>query len=207
MSGAPLSPDPASRRFSAVAILLHWAIAALIVTNVLVAWRFQGLKGLAQFELIQLHKSIGISVLVLSLLRLAWRLLHRPPPYPPTMAPWEKAAASTVHWAFYGFMILMPLTGWLMVSASPFNLPTLLWGAIPLPHIEPVHALPMGERRVLTERFEGAHEMLAWTAYLLIAVHVAAAIKHQFFNKDGVLWRMAPLPGLKARSAASEESS
>lgn len=206
MTDPDTPPTTEGRRYAAVAIALHWTIALLIVANIVLAWDFTGMReGLGQFRLIQWHKSIGITVLVLSVLRLGWRLTHRPPPYPPQMRPWEKASASAVHWGLYGFMVLMPLSGWLMVSASPRNLPTLLFRTIPWPHIGLIHGLPLDQRKELTVLFENTHEALAWIAYALVALHVAAALKHQFVGRDDVLWRMAPLRALRARPPSQED--
>jgi cytochrome b561 len=206
MTEAPALADPNRLRFSPVAIALHWTIAALIVTNIVLAWRFDALKeGLAWFRLIQLHKSIGVTVLLLSVLRLLWRLVHPPPAYPAQMRRWEKAAASAVHWGFYGIMLGLPLTGWAMVSASPTNLPTLLFRKVRWPHIGFIHALPLAERKPLTETLAFTHEQLANLAYALIVLHVAAALRHQFFTRDRVLWRMLPLPAFRPRDLGPQE--
>lgn len=196
MAEAPVRPS----RYSSIAIVLHWVIAALILTNLYLGIRFQGLKGLALFNLIQLHKSVGLTVLALSVLRLAWRLVHRPPPYPETMKGWEKAAAHTVHFGFYAIMIGMPLTGWIMVSASPTNIPTLLYKHIPWPHIAAVHNLPIETRKSVQGAADLAHLTLAWTTGALLVLHVGAALKHQFWTRDGVLFRMAPFLRLSRAS-------
>lgn len=206
MATAPVTADPARLRFSSVAIALHWAIALLIFTNIVLAWKFGALKeGLAWFRLIQLHKSIGITVLLLSSARLLWRIVHPPPAYPAQMKRWEKAAASAVHWGFYGIMLGLPLTGWAMVSASPTNLKTLLFHKVPWPHIGFIHALPLSERKPLTDVLEGLHGQLANLAYVLIVLHVAAALRHQFFTRDRVLWRMLPLPAFRPRQLDAQE--
>ena len=82
------------------------------------------------FAVTQLHKSIGITILLLSLIRLGWRLTNPPPPEPPTLAPWERMLSQVVHWGFYFVMIAMPLTGWLMVSASKTAIPTVLFWTV-----------------------------------------------------------------------------
>lgn len=187
----PIAPA-ASERYSTPAIVLHWAIALLVLANIYFGWRMEQVRGLEKFELFQLHKSVGLTVLILSLARLAWRLLHPPPPYPPTMKPWEKLAASSVHWSFYALMIGLPLLGWIVVSASPTNLPTLLYKVLPWPHIGPIHGLPMEQRTSLAETFTGIHVVLAWSMLALLVIHVGAAVKHQFIERDGVLYRMAP---------------
>src|SRR3954464_7035973 len=117
-----------AQRYSSVAIVLHWTIAALIILQLTLSYRMQG-RSPEAFAVVQFHKSIGITVLLLSLVRLAWRLIHPPPPEPATLVGWEKTLSAVVHWAFYVVMIGMPLTGWVMVSASRIELPTLLYGA------------------------------------------------------------------------------
>jgi len=195
----------ARTRYSAVAILFHWAIAALIVLNIWIGWRMGALKGLAQFDLFQLHKSIGVTVLLLSVLRLGWRLLHPAPAWPVSMAPLERRAAGTVHWLLYAIMIALPLTGWVIVSASLYNLPTMLFKTVPWPHLSLVHDLPMAARKTIGDRFVVVHEWLAWSLLASAALHVAAAFKHHFWNRDDVMMRM--IPHLRRRgSPVSPES-
>ena len=199
-----LDPAGAERRYSTMAIVLHWTIAALIVGNIVLGLESGALKGLARFQLLQWHKSFGITVLILTLARLATRLVHRPPPHQVHMAAWERAAATAAHWGFYVLMVGIPLTGWIMVSASPLNIPTLLYKTIPWPYIGPVHALPMAARKGLDDSMGEVHEYLAWAAVALLTLHVGAALRHQFWIRDNVLWRMAPIPGLKRRGLTLE---
>ena len=117
----------ADHGYAPVAILLHWLIAALIVLQIVLAGRMEGKLTPESFAVTQLHKSIGISILLLSLARLAWRLLNPPPPMPESLAPWERRLAKLTHAGFYGVMIAMPLTGWIMVSTSRLAIPTLLF--------------------------------------------------------------------------------
>ena len=121
------------------------------------------------------------------------------------MPPWEKAAASVVHWGFYLVMIGLPITGWIIVSASPTNIPTVLYKTIPWPHIGLVHDLPMALRKQLEAKVGETHELLAWGAAALLVLHVGAALRHQLFSRDEVLWRMAPIPLLKARRPPVQE--
>ncbi|WP_174279018.1 cytochrome b [Sphingomonas bacterium] len=188
------------RRYSLGAIGFHWLIAALIIYNIYLGLRMDRITGMDRFTLFQLHKSIGITVLALSVLRLGWRLAHRPPAYPSTMKRWERAAATTTHWTFYGLMLVMPLTGWVIVSASPLNLPTLLYKLIPLPHLGIVHDQAMPVRMAIGDKVATTHMLLAYLFGALILLHVAAALKHQFVQRDGVLWRI--VPGRPARIAA-----
>ena len=179
-------------RYSTVAIVLHWLIAAAIIFQVILAWRMDG-RTPQGFALIQLHKSVGISILLLSLARLAWRLTHRPPPLPAGMATLERWLARVAHIGLYVIMIGMPITGWIMVSTSRIQVPTLLFGAIPWPHF-PGLAHLVGPAKTAWNSFgQTGHEVLAWGAYVLIALHVAGALKHQLFSRDEpVLAHMAP---------------
>jgi cytochrome b561 len=192
----------AHNRYSAVAITLHWAIAALILFNLYLALQFDGLRGLAKFNMFQLHKSVGLTVLLLSLARLAWRLTHRPPPLPAEMPRWEKFGAQAAHWLLYGLMIGIPLTGWVVVSASPTNLPTVIFKTVPWPHLGFIHDLAMPVRRSLEDQVEQVHMLLGYSMACLIVLHVAAALKHQFWNRDGVLGHM--LPFARPKSAPTE---
>lgn len=180
-------------RYSAVAIVLHWLIAAAIVFQVIIAWRMGGGRTPEGFALVQLHKSIGITVLLLSLARLAWRLTHRPPPLPAGMASWEKALAKVAHVGLYVIMIGLPITGWIMVSASRIQVPTLLYGVVPWPHVPGLAHLAEPTKSAWHGFGETGHEVLAWGAYILVALHVAGALKHQLLSKDEpVLAHMAP---------------
>ena len=186
-------PAQAHTRYSAVAIVLHWLIAAAIVFQVIIAWRMGGGRTPEGFALVQLHKSIGITVLLLSLVRLAWRLTHRPPPLPAGMATWEKVLAKVAHIGLYVIMIGLPITGWIMVSASRIQVPTLLYGVIPWPHVPGLAHLAEPAKSAWHGFGETGHEVLAWGAYVLVALHVAGALKHQLFSKDEpVLAHMVP---------------
>ncbi|MBU3077795.1 YceI family protein [Sphingomonas quercus] len=182
-------------RYSSVAIALHWLIAALLLFEIGLGWRMDGPRGPETYAVYQLHKSIGITVLMLTLLRLAWRLTRRPPPFPPTLHPWERGLAHTVHVLFYVLLIGMPLTGWLLVSASRTAIPTVLYGLWPWPHVPAVATLDA----VSKARVEGAagfgHHALAWLAYALVALHVLGALKHQFVDRGGDMARMVPIFG------------
>jgi cytochrome b561 len=190
-------------RYNTGAIILHWLIAVLLITNIGVAWYFNTLHGDAKIEPVQLHKSIGITVLVLSLGRLAWRLAVPPPELPSTMAPWEKWLSRTVHVLFYVVMIGMPLTGWIFSSASPLIkvFPIVLFHAIPWPAIQPITDLPAAQMKAVNHLFVAAHGLLAKLAYVLIVLHVSGALKHMVVDRDDTAGRMIPF--LRRREAVA----
>jgi cytochrome b561/polyisoprenoid-binding protein YceI len=192
MNPPPASQGVTAERYSAVAILLHWLIAAAILLQVVLAWRMAGHNTPEGFALMQLHKSVGITILALSLARLGWRLA-KPAPHATGLAPWEARLSGAVHAGFYLVMIGMPLTGWLAVSASPINIPTLLYGRIPFPHLPGVAELPAHLKAAAHTAGAGSHAALAWLLYGLFALHVAGALKHQLLGaNEPVLARMAP---------------
>lgn len=184
----------AQRRYSSVAILLHWTIALLIIGNIGVAWYFNTLPGPAKIEPVQLHKSIGITVLCLSVFRLAWRLAAPAPKLPDYVTGWERWLAQAVHVGFYVVMLGSPLTGWALTSASPLIhvFPIVLFHVVPWPAIGPLTSLPHDQMKQVHGAFTAAHGLLAKLAYGLIVLHVGGALKHQFISRDDVLARMVP---------------
>jgi len=185
-----------SQRYTGVAIALHWILAALLVGMVFYAWNMEELKetlfaggdvtiGEVQFAY-NMHKTVGLLILALSLGRLAWRLTHPAPALPEGMAGWERLAATATHWAFYAVMIGLPLGGLVAASAAEpptllFNNPDLVLPKLPVPQTE-------GFQNV-TGSVHGAG---GWVIFGLLGLHVAAALKHQFINKDGLIGRMIP---------------
>jgi cytochrome b561 len=145
-------------------------------------------------EPIQLHKSIGITVLILSTLRLTWRLAAPAPPLPSYVRGWEKWLAQTVHVLFYVVMLGLPLTGWAFSSASPEIqvYPIVLFHLVPWPAIAPLTSLPHDQMKAAHGLFLAGHQLLAKLAYGLIVLHVAGALKHQFISNDDVVARMIP---------------
>jgi len=143
-----------------------------------------------KFDLYQLHKSFGVTILLLTVLRLAWRLGHKPPPLPAAMAGWEKFAARATHVAFYALLVITPLAGWAMVSVSPTDIPTKIFGVISLPHMPFFEGV--SDRAAVEDVIKEVHEYLAFTILGLLALHVGAALKHHFVNKDQVMSGMAP---------------
>lgn len=192
MTAVRFAPGRGRSRYAVVAIILHWLIALAIVAQVSIAWRMDG-KTPEGFALVQLHKSIGVSILVLSIIRLGWRLTNPAPPEPPGLATWERVLSQVVHWAFYAIMIGMPLTGWLMVSTSPTSIPTVLFWTVPWPPIPGTESLAPAARTLANAVGKNGHGLLALGLYGLFVLHVGGALKHQFFERDTpILSRMAP---------------
>lgn len=182
-------------RYGLVAIALHWAIAAAIIGLLAlgtVMVRMTPGSGL-QFELYQLHKSIGITVLALSLFRLGWRLTHPVPPLPATLKLWEAKLARFTHWAFYVLMLALPFSGWMMVSASAWNLPTIIFGLFRLPHLPVLSTL--SDKKPVEEALKDVHEWMAIAVFALLLLHVAGALKHHLLLRDDTLIRMLPWRG------------
>lgn len=178
-----------NERYSAGAIALHWTIALALAFQL--ALGFAMPKGAGGFEYYQLHKSVGISILLLSLARLAWRLKERPPPA--VEGGWQGALAKTVHALLYAFMIGAPLTGWALVSTAPVEVPTILFRTVPWPHLP----LPDAINPAVME----VHEALAWLGLALIALHIVGALRHQVVKRDGLLGRMGPAGSVLAAGA------
>lgn len=192
---------PSWRRYHGVAIALHWLIAAAIVVNLLAGWWMHeaideaGTQALAA-QVFQWHKSLGLTILLLSLLRLCWRLAR--PPLPATEGrPWERRVAALTHWAFYGLMLGLPLSGWLYVSTQwrhddAFSIPTLYWGLFEVPHLLGLAGAPDALRAAASERLLDIHDLLASGTALLLALHVGAALKHHWLDRDHTLQQMSP---------------
>lgn len=174
----------ASSRYTGIAIALHWAMAALLVFMIWLGWNMD--ENEARY---QLHKSIGITILFLALARLAWRFANPPPPLPEGMSALEKTASHAVHIAFYALMIGIPLGGWFMVSVSPFQVSTVLYGVLSWPHLPFTEGLISED---LYEIVEFMHGKGAWAIVGLLALHVAGAVKHEFGPEEGVFKRMIP---------------
>lgn len=180
MAGATATADQAAARYSSGAIVLHWVIALALAFQL--ALGFAMPNGPSGFALVQLHKSVGIAILVLTLVRVAWRFTHTSPPA--VEGGLGGLLAKAVHVLLYVFMLGGPLTGWALVSTSKIVVPTMVFGVLPWPHLP----LPGG----IHEAMEEAHELIAWIGIALFLLHVAGALRHQFMLKDGLMRRMAP---------------
>ncbi len=168
--------------YGLVAIILHWIMALLLVGLLIFGLYMVQLP--VSFEKLKLygwHKEYGILALMLVIVRLCWRIINKTPRL--SIPLWEIIAARTVHWAFYGFMLAMPITGWVITSAA--GLPVSFFGLFVLPDL-------ISPNPNLIELFEEIHEWLGYGLIATLGLHTAAALKHHFINKDDILRRMLP---------------
>lgn len=174
-------------RYHASAITLHWvmALAFFLMLASGLAMVNAPLPQALKFQMFQWHKSLGVLLLLAFFLRLAIRLWKPAPMLPDSMPAYEKKAAKLGHWAFYGWMLLLPLTGWLMVSSSPYGLPTIVFGWFEWPHVPGVAG-----NTALSEGVKELHEWLAISFMVLIALHISAVVKHAVKDGENLLPRM-----------------
>ena len=170
------------KRYGLIAKLFHWVMALLIVTLVAVGLYMANLPvSMLKLKFYGLHKEFGLLVLMLVMLRIVWRIVNITPLLPSLMPGWQKLAAAFVHWAFYGLMFAMPLSGWAMTSAA--GLPPSFFGLFILPGL----VSPDPEKMHL---FQTIHQYLAYCLMAAFFAHVGAALQHHFINKDDTLRRM-----------------
>ncbi len=184
-----MSESTARARYTSVAIILHWVIFIMLFMVVKVGWDMGELKDAEKLAAVQLHKNLGMSIFLLSVLRLVWRMMNPPPPLPSTMSERDKKISDFVHKTFYFLIIFIPILGFLIIGTSSYNFPTHFWGLFEVPR------LPLGGyefSKPLHEAAEFAHSKLVWVGIILMVLHAGAALKHQFIDKDGVLGRMLP---------------
>jgi cytochrome b561 len=171
-------------RWGAVAQFFHWLIVALIIVQVTLASIADDLPlGMKKLAMLARHKSVGITILGLVALRLLWRWANPTPTLPSTLKPYERVLANITHVGLYILLFALPLSGWMMSSARGF--PVSWFGFIQLPDLVP-------KNKALYDTFLTTHVSLVWTLYVIVALHVLAALKHHFMLKDDVLRRMLP---------------
>lgn len=172
-------------RYGAVAQFLHWLIVALIITQFILASKADDLPlGPAKIGVLAQHKSFGMTIFMLAVLRLLWRLANPVPRLPSTTPHWQRIAAHLSHLALYGLILITPLFGWMMSSAR--NFPVSWFGMFTFPDL-------VQPDRARYEFFHDVHETLAISLLVIAALHVAAALKHHFIDRDDVLRRMLPV--------------
>jgi cytochrome b561 len=176
---------PLKQRYSATAIGFHWLIALMIVAGFYLGWIMTDIPGFTPTKLkyFSWHKWIGVTVFALAVIRLAWRLTHRAPEMPQGMAPLQKLAAEVAHVFLYVLMLVIPISGYLYSSAAGIQVVYL--GIVPLPTL-------IGPDAALKVMLRIVHIWLNYTLLALVIVHVLAALKHHFVDRDGLLARMIP---------------
>ncbi len=171
-------------RYPAALMALHWIMAAFILATIPIGYVMGDMEpGPGQDRMYHLHRSIGVTVLALAIVRLVLRRRLGAPPPEPTLEPWQKVASKAVHHTLYVLFFVVPIVGW--AGTSAFGAPIVVWGLFELPPILP-------RNRALADLLLGAHGLLATLLAALVIVHVAAALYHAFVRGDGVLARMLP---------------
>lgn len=178
-----------SSQYSRVAVILHWLLALFIAANFIIAWVADDFPKAERMQMMGIHKAIGLTVLALTVIRIIWRLMHKPPPLSSALAAWEVALARVTHFLFYVLLLAIPLTGWGM--ASGHGQPISWFGLFNVP------ALPVGSSKAVGGVFHESHELLGIVMLVLLGLHVLGALKHQFLDHDDTMARM--LPHLRGR--------
>jgi cytochrome b561 len=170
--------------YTRTAIALHWLIALCVAGLLAAGFYMTGLKiSPVKLQIYMLHKSLGLSVLALMLVRIVWRLTHTPPALPTFVPRWQRTVSAITHALLYVLLLAMPISGWLMNSASGF--PTKLFSVLPLPQL-------IARDADTFVRWQTVHAYLAYCLLALVALHIIAALKHALIDRDGILRRMWP---------------
>lgn len=170
--------------YGIIAQALHWLVAVLVLAQIGIGLYAANLPvSLARLQWLSRHKSLGLAILALVLLRLGWRALNPPPELPGSMPHWERRAALATHRLFYLLLVLAPLAGWLYASAA--GLSVNWFDLFQVPDL-------VSKDRQLAELFKALHIGLVALLALLVAVHVGAALRHGLLLRDGVMHRMLP---------------
>ena len=173
----------AGSRYTKVAIWIHWLIGLAVIANIGLAMLTEGLPRETQRAAMDVHKALGITVLALTVVRILWRLGHKPPPLPASTPAWQKLLSRIVHFLFYALLILLPLSGWVWMSAA--DRPIDFFGLATIPTI-------VAPNEGLADVMHDRHEVLGLAMLGLAVVHIVAALKHQFFDRNGLIGRMNP---------------
>ncbi len=184
MQVAMTTPTTTEPKYGNTAIFFHWLLAVLIIGT----WCFGAYMHDLPFSPMRVkqfnwHKWAGITILGLSALRLLWRLRHRAPALPSHMSPWQQSVSRITHIALYGLFFATPLAGWAYSSAAGFQV--VLFGVLPLPDWVPIS-------KDLAETLKGLHKVCSFSLAAFVVLHIAAALKHQFIDRDTLMRRMTP---------------
>ena len=172
--------------YSKTAVTIHWLTAAALSLAIALGWRMRDAGGAERESVLAVHMSIGISILLLTVLRMGWRIRHRPPPMTAS-APWERWVAQIAHGLFYVFLFVIPLLGWLNVSSSSAAQTNRLFGLVPWPNIPGVARLSG-----VGTAAETAHRVLAYSLCVLLFFHIAGAVKHHLSSPGNGFSRILP---------------
>ena len=176
--------DQASQRYTWTAISLHWLIAILIFIAFPLGLYMHDLPlSPYKLKLYSWHKWVGVTVLMLVILRVFWRTTHTPPTLPDSLPQWQKLASQIIHFLLYVLIIVVPISGWLMSSAK--GVQTVWFGVLPIPDL-------LDKDKNLGNLLLVVHKSLNYGLLALVAIHTLAAIKHHFIDKDNILRRMLP---------------
>lgn len=173
-------------RYSLGAIILHWLIAFAIIANWIIAQIAEDLPKAEEQALMGTHVALGMTVLILTVLRIIWRIMHKPPPPNPDHARWERVLAHVVHKLLYVLMLGLPLSGYFMVQTGTGGMAIDMFGLFDFPATE------MAKNHDTHETLEGVHELFANAMLGLFVLHVVGAWKHQLLDRDGTVLRMLP---------------
>ncbi len=200
---APLSattlsgPDaalPRSARYTRLAMVFHWLVALGIACNFLIVWTVSSLPESAERPMINLHKSIGLTVLGLAIMRVLWRYANPPPAMPADYKVWERWLAHATHYSLYGLIFLMPVTGWIHDSAwkGAAGNSLFLYGIVPWFRLGFIKDQDPATKEQIHSIFAQIHGVLGWVLLALVVLHVAGALKHQWLDRRPELQRMLP---------------
>ncbi|MEK7811250.1 MAG: cytochrome b [Pseudomonadota bacterium] len=171
-------------RYTNTAISLHWLIALLLFISIPLGVYMHDLPlSPYKLQLYSYHKWIGVTIFMLAVFRLYWRISHRPPALPENTPQWAVVASEIVHYLLYILILIIPLSGWLMSSAKGFQ--TVWFGLLPLPDL-------LGKDKFMGDLLQGVHQFLNIALAVVFAAHVGAALKHHFLERDDILSRMLP---------------
>ena len=173
----------AGPRYTKVAIWLHWLIGLAVIANIGLAMLTEDMPRETHRAAMDVHKALGITILALTILRILWRLGHKPPPLPAATPAWQRPLSKIVHFLFYALLILLPLSGWVWMSAA--DRPIDFFGLTTIPTI-------VAPNEGLADVMHDRHEILGLAMLALAAVHILAALKHQFVDRTGLMGRMNP---------------
>jgi cytochrome b561 len=179
-------------KYTGIAVLLHWLIALLIICNVALGLGSGWVPDADVRPMIDLHKSIGITVLALAFIRFFWRFNHQPPALPAHYAKWERILAQTAHVLLYVLIFALPITGWIHDSAwdQAATHPMQLFWVIPWFRLGFITALDPATKEMVHGLFGEIHHYLGWALYVVLGLHVLGALKHQMIDRHPELQRM-----------------